>query len=138
MSQSGVYNVTESADHPSSTQTVIIVDDNQAITTALSLLLRTAGFEPIGCLCGQEALDASADATPAAAVIDIHLPDMNGLVLAQKLRARFGPETPIIIVSGDTSRETLGSLPHVGATYFFSKPVNPTALVEELKRLTRE
>jgi DNA-binding response OmpR family regulator len=68
-------------------------------------------------------------------VLDIHLPDINGLVLANKLRDRLGAEIPIIIVSGDTSMETIKSLSHVGATYFFSKPVNPNVLVQRLKEL---
>jgi len=58
---------------------------------------------------------------------------MNGLVVAQKLRERIGPSGTIIILSGDTSLETLNSLPHVGATYFFSKPVSASKLVERLR-----
>jgi DNA-binding response OmpR family regulator len=125
-----------------STQIVMIVDDNQGTTNALSLIVRKAGFEPRGYLCAQEALDAldgvdgSSAVKPMAAVIDIHLPDINGLVLVQKIRERLGATTPIIVVSGDTSMETLRSLPHVGATYFFPKPMNAGALVEQLKKLT--
>ena len=114
---------------------VLIVDDNPAVTQAMSVLVRNAGYQTIGCQLGQDALNQTVDFTPAAAVIDVHLPDMNGLVLAQKLRDRFGPTTPIIVVSGDTSMETLKSLPHVGATYFFSKPVNSGQLIERLKDL---
>jgi CheY-like chemotaxis protein len=119
---------------------VIIVDDNQGTTNALSKLVRKAGFEPTGYLSGQDALDAldgSPDGVPSAAVVDIHLPDINGLVLAQKLRERFGPTTPIIVVSGDTSMATLRSLSLIGATYFFPKPMNSAALVDQLKKLTR-
>jgi DNA-binding response OmpR family regulator len=121
-------------------QRVIIVDDNRGTTDALSMLVRKAGFEASAYLSGQDALDAldgSPDGTPSAAVIDIHLPDINGLVLAQKLRERFGPTTPIIVVSGDTSMETLRSLSKIGATYFFPKPMNSAALVDQLKKLTR-
>ena len=46
------------------------------------------------------------------------------LLVAQKLREILGPTTPIVIVSGDTSMEVINALPHVGATYFFSKPLN--------------
>jgi len=54
-------------------------------------------------------------------------------VVTQKLRDFLGPNTPIIILSGDTSMETLNSLPHVGATYFFSKPVNSAHLVARMQ-----
>ena len=70
------------------------------------------------------------DGSQFGAVVDIHLPDMNGLVVSQKFRERLGPHAPIIVLSGDTSMETLNSLPHVGATYFFSKPVNSGQLLE--------
>jgi CheY-like chemotaxis protein len=69
----------------------------------------------------------------AAAIVDIHLPDISGLVVSQKLREIFGPDVPIIVLSGDTSMQMLNSLPHVGATYFFSKPVNSNLLLERLK-----
>jgi two-component system sensor histidine kinase RpfC len=119
----------------SATQRVLIVDDNAGVTRALGLLMRNAGFDAVGCHSGTDALTYCDASTPDAAVIDIHLPDINGLILARKLRDRFGPATPIIVVSGDTSMETINSLPHAGATYFFSKPVNSAALVERLRQL---
>ena len=66
-------------------------------------------------------------------MIDIHLPDISGLVLSTKLREKYGPDLPIIIVSGDTSMEMIRSLPHVGATYFFPKPINAEYLLERLR-----
>ena len=69
----------------------------------------------------------------SAAVVDIHLPDISGLVLSSKLRERYGPKLPIIVLSGDTSMENIRSLQHVGATYFISKPFNSEHLVERLR-----
>src|SRR4051812_28321289 len=118
---------------------VLVIDDNPHVNKALAILLKQAGFLPIPCHRGGDALDYCSrfDTPPCAAVVDIHLPDISGLVLAQKLRSRFGPSTPIVVVSGDTSMETINSLSHVGATYFFPKPVSAAALVEQLKRLTQ-
>lgn len=120
----------------SASTTILVVDDNHMVTRALSSLLRDAGYTPVAFHSGADAL-AFADGvgTLGAAVVDIHLPDINGLVLSHKLRERFGPDTPIVVVSGDTSMETIKSLPHVGATYFFPKPVNSNALIQRLKDL---
>ena len=112
---------------------ILVVDDNQNVTRALSFLLKDAGYRPVVFHQGQAALAFSRDEIPVAALVDIHLPDINGLVLSQKLRDQFGPDVPIIVLSGDTSMENLKSLPHVGATYFFSKPVNSASLLERLK-----
>ncbi len=114
---------------------ILVVDDNPIVTRSLSALLKTAGYAAVACHSGGEALLSISGTTFGAAVVDIHLPDMNGLVLSQKLREGFGPKTPIIVVSGDTSMEMIKSLSHVGATYFFSKPVNANLLLERLKEL---
>ncbi len=124
---------TDRAESPATT--ILVVDDNRIVTKALSSLIQQAGYAPFACHSGAEALQFAEAETPSAAVVDIHLPDINGLVLSQKLRERFGPRTPIVVVSGDTSMETIKSLPHVGATYFFPKPVNSTMLIGRLKEL---
>lgn len=118
-----------------SEQSVLIVDDNQIVTRTLAKLLARHGMKPITSSTAAEALQEAEKAPPAAAVVDIHLPDLSGLILTQRLRAILGDRTPIIIVSGDGSREILSSLPDVGATYFFSKPVNARALVEQIRTL---
>ena len=113
---------------------VLIVDDSEPTARALAALLGGAGYQAVTAHRGTDALDrAAAHDDFAAAIVDIHLPDLNGLVLSRRLRERFGPDVPIIVLSGDTSMQTLNSLPHVGATYFFSKPVNAPQLIERLR-----
>ena len=114
---------------------VLVVEDNFGVANALASVIRKAGFDATACHSGRDALEHLRVAKPQAAVLDIHLPDINGLVLAAQLRDRLGNSMPIIIVSGDTSMDTLKSLANAGATYFFSKPVNPKVLVERLKEL---
>lgn len=116
---------------------ILIVDDNHTMTRALAKLLTNEGMQPVECVNATEALKEIERCAPAAAVVDIHLPDLSGLILSQQLRARFGDAMPIIVVSGDGSREVLSSLAHVGATYFFSKPVKAQALIEQLRQLLK-
>lgn len=115
---------------------ILVVDDNVNVSRALGELLFRAGFVPTVCTNGLEALDYLSNGTPAAAIIDIHLPDVSGLVLSQHLRDRHGPDVPIIILSGDTSMDNLNALPDVGATYFYSKPVRGSELVDRIRELT--
>ena len=119
-----VPEVPDASDAPTPPR-VLIVDDSEPTARALAALLRRAKYDTTVALRGSEGL--------AAAVVDIHLPDLSGLVVSQKLRELLGPQTPIIVLSGDTSMPTLNSLPHVGATYFFSKPVNANLLLERLR-----
>jgi DNA-binding response OmpR family regulator len=119
--------------HDAQTHSILIVDDNQLITQALRAFLTAAGFKVTPFNAGLAALRHAAEQRPDAAIIDIHLPDISGLVLTQRLRDLLGPRIPLIILSGDTSMETLNSLPHVGATYFFSKPVQGAQLIARLR-----
>ena len=121
---------------PPAPRTVLIVDDNEPTAKALAKVLKAAQFETAVSYRGGDAVEYAQRNPVAAAVVDIHLPDISGLVVSQKLRQRLGPSTPIIILSGDTSMEMLNALSHVGATYFFSKPVNSAELVERLQEWT--
>lgn len=112
---------------------ILIVEDDVRTARALQLLLKQAGYTSRICHTGADALGHAERQTPLAALIDVHLGDLSGLVLAKELRRLMGDRVPIIMVSGDTSMETLNSLKHVGATYFFSKPMNPATLVEQLR-----
>ncbi len=116
-------------------RTVLVVDDDAGVVKAMQALLKKSGFDAIGCLTGADALDKAAVGVHAA-VVDIHLPDMSGLSLTQRLRSILGPEMPIVILSGDTSMETLRALPDAGATHFFSKPVNTAMLIGRLREWT--
>ena len=114
---------------------VLVVDDSELVTASLASLLASRGFVVTAVNNATDALAFMQANQPVAAIVDIHLPDLSGLILSQKIRERVGDAMPIIIVSGDVSMETLNSLPHVGATYFFSKPVNPPLLLERLNEL---
>lgn len=118
---------------PTAAPTILIVDDNEPTARALAKVLGAAKFQTAVSFRGGDAVDYANSHPVDAAVVDIHLPDLSGLVVTQKLRERLGRETPIIILSGDTSMEMLNALPHVGATYFFSKPVNSNQLVQRLQ-----
>jgi CheY-like chemotaxis protein len=129
----GTATVMQDSSAATTCRTVLIVDDNEPTAKALAKVLGAAKFETAVYYRGGEAVEYAKSKSICAAVVDIHLPDLSGLVVTQKLRQHLGAAVPIIILSGDTSMETLNSLPHVGATYFFSKPVNSAQLVERLQ-----
>jgi DNA-binding response OmpR family regulator len=112
---------------------IFVVEDNEGIARSLAAVLRRAGYQPVLFHNGKAALDAARGTAPAAALVDIHLPDINGLIVSRKMRDLLGPNVPIVVVSGDTSMENLNSLSHVGATYFFSKPMNGAHLIKFLR-----
>jgi CheY-like chemotaxis protein len=119
---------------PRERRSVLVVDDNETVTKALRIHLSEAGYDVTALESGMEALKRAQGARFDAAVIDVHLNDINGLVLTQRLRDLYGNAVPIIVLSGDTSMETINSLPLVGATYFIPKPVQSAKLIEQLRQ----
>jgi CheY-like chemotaxis protein len=117
------------------THRVLIVDDHAVVTRALSAILRRHGFVPTTFNTGHAAIEHVRNQRTDAVILDIHMPDISGLVVSQVLRQVLGDQVPIIILSGDVSMETLNSLPHVGATWFLSKPVKAEQVVAQLMRL---
>jgi CheY-like chemotaxis protein len=115
-------------------RSILVVDDNELVTHSLRIRLSDAGYDVTALESGLEALKHAQYTRFDAAVIDVHLNDINGLVLTQRLRELFGEATPIIVLSGDTSMETINSLPLVGATYFIPKPVQSAQLIEQLRQ----
>lgn len=112
---------------------VLVVEDSPAVAGALAKLLENQGFRAETCPTAGRALASVDEMVPDAAIVDIHLPDSSGLAVAQQLRERMGPSRPIIVMSGDSSMETLKKLGDTGATLFISKPFNATRLMEHLK-----
>ena len=117
---------------PSKLHRILIVDDNQLTANALGSVLEAAKYHTAVTYRGDAGLDYARANACAAALVDIHLPDVSGLDVARRMRELWGPRTPIIIMSGDTSMEVINALYDAGATYFFSKPVNIPYLLERM------
>jgi CheY-like chemotaxis protein len=113
---------------------VLVVDDHAITARALAALLQSVGYRTTVCHRGAEALARARETHFDAAVVDVHLPDLSGLIVSQQLRQRLGPDAAVLVLSGDTSMQTLNSLSHCGASYFFSKPVNAGNLLDWLRQ----
>jgi DNA-binding response OmpR family regulator len=117
------------------TAPVLVADDDPALSQALAATLRNAGYSVQVAVTGGQAMAYVRDHRILAAVVDIHMPDVHGLVLSQQLRAACGPAIPILILSGDSSMSVINSLPFAGATYYFRKPVVAKLLLDKLAEL---
>ena len=100
---------------------ILVVDDDPQIRRVMRATLSGQHYEVLEARNGEEALERFRAEMPDLVLLDLNMPGMGGLETCRSLRG--GSEAPIIILSGDNSLATLNSLPHVGATYFFAKPV---------------
>ena len=110
---------------------VLVCDDEQQILRALRVILRDAGFEAVPASTGEEALDAAAVARPDAAIIDLVLPDIDGVELCRRLRE--WSEMPLIVLSAVGDEEAKVRALAAGADDYITKPFGPRELVARLQ-----
>lgn len=109
---------------------ILIVDDDPGQAETLAYRLAQQGFEPIMAATGKRALSLARSEQPALAILDIRLPDANGLDLCRELND--DPLTctvPVIMVSGMEGPDIVRNARSAGSQYFVRKPYDPSALL---------
>jgi DNA-binding response OmpR family regulator len=115
---------------------VLVVDDDDAIREALERALRLEGFAVETAPGGRAALAAVARRPPAAVVLDVTMPDLNGRTVCARLRAD-GIRLPILILSArDEVDDRIAGL-QAGADDYLVKPFAVEELVARLRALLR-
>jgi two-component system KDP operon response regulator KdpE len=110
---------------------VLVVDDEQQLLRALRVILREAGFEALLASTGEEALDLAALQHPDAAIIDLLLPDMDGVELCRRLRE--WSQMPMIVLSAVGDEDAKVRALAAGADDYVTKPFGPRELVARLQ-----
>jgi two-component system KDP operon response regulator KdpE len=113
----------------------LVVDDEPQIVRALKIILRDAGFEVLQAGSVEEALDAAALRPPAAAIIDLMLPDGSGVDLCRRLRE--WTQVPILVLSAVGDEDAKVEALEAGADDYVTKPFAPRELVARLAAALR-
>ncbi|MGC3998130.1 MAG: sigma-54 dependent transcriptional regulator [Anaeromyxobacter sp.] len=102
--------------------TVLVVDDEKNIQLTLSRALSMAGYAVETAAGGREALEKLAALPVDVVVMDVRMPDLDGLSVLEKARATR-PDLPVVIMSGHGSLETVRSAFKLGAFDYLEKPI---------------
>lgn len=116
--------------HPpvSSMSDLFIVDDDSSTRDALSVVFTLAGYRVKAFSSGGPFLAAARDHTPAAVLLDLHLPDRSGLAVLKDIDAHHYP-APIFIISGDGDIGCAVEAVKGGAFDYLLKPFDARAIV---------
>ncbi len=115
---------------------VLVVDDEPAIADVVRRYLERDGFRVELCDTGAAALVSIQRDRPVAVILDVGLPDLDGIELCQRLRAA-GDWTPVLFLTArdDDADRILGL--EVGADDYLVKPFNPRELVARVRSVLR-
>jgi two-component system, OmpR family, KDP operon response regulator KdpE len=114
---------------------VLVVDDELQILRALRVVLRDAGFEVVAAQTASEALDRAAVRPPQAAIVDLVLPDGDGIEVTRRLRE--WSEMPILVLSAVGEEEQKVRALEAGADDYVTKPFGTRELVARLQAALR-
>ena len=117
------------------TQTVLVVEDESSIASFVALYLKNAGYAVRTAANGSEALAQVAASQPALIVLDLMLPDIDGIEVCRRIRK--SSDVPILMLTArDEDVDKIIGL-EVGADDYLTKPFNPRELVARVKSILR-
>ena len=120
---------------PSQAQTVLVVEDEASIASFVSLYLKNAGYSVKAVSNGSDALAQVEAEQPALIVLDLMLPDIDGIEICRRIRQRR--DIPILMLTArDEDIDKIIGL-EVGADDYMTKPFNPRELVARVKSILR-
>ncbi|TXL81673.1 response regulator transcription factor [Vineibacter terrae] len=114
--------------------TIYLVDDDAGVLKALARLLTSHGYDARTFTSARDFLDAHDPALPGCAVLDVAMPDLDGLQLQQAL-AEGGAGRPVIFVTGRGDIPTSVRAMKAGAADFLTKPVKEEDLLDAISRI---
>jgi len=117
------------------TRQILVVEDDTDTATVVCNLLETAGYRAVAVDSGEMALNRIAITPPDLVLLDINLPDINGLEVLRQVRTHSF--LPMIVLSGfNFDRDKVTAL-EAGADDFMSKPFSPDELMARIAALLR-
>ena len=114
---------------------VLIVDDDQALSEMLGIVLRGEGFEPVFCGDGAQALQVFRSCKPDVVLLDLMLPGRDGIDVCRSIRAESG--VPIVMLTAKTDTVDVVVGLESGADDYIVKPFKPKELVARIRARMR-
>jgi two-component system alkaline phosphatase synthesis response regulator PhoP len=117
---------------------IVIADDDPTIISLVSLRLGLARFEVLSATNGREALDLIRKSEPLAVILDVRMPEWDGLAALDRIKS--DPDIsnlPVLMLSGERDSQTVMSAMGAGASDYIVKPFNPDRLLERVNRMVK-
>ena len=115
---------------------VLVVDDEVNIAELIGMAVRYEGWEPVLAHTGSRAVAAAKDSRPDAVVLDVMLPDVDGLEVLRRLRAAH-PDVPVLFLTARDSVEDRVSGLTAGGDDYVTKPFSLEEVIARLRALMR-
>ena len=113
---------------------IAVVDDEESVRRALARLLRSAQYQVEGFASARAFLESLALQVPQCIVLDLHMPEVTGLELQQRLR-QLEIRIPVIVITAYDEPDSRDQCLALGAERYFAKPVDGHRLIRSIRQL---
>jgi DNA-binding NtrC family response regulator len=113
---------------------ILVVDDEQVVLNSCKRVLKAEGFEVCLVPSAEEALEAMKRDVFGLLLIDVKMPERDGMYLIEEVKKRW-PAIPLIVMSGYDTQETIEEAARVGAVVFIAKPFTPDELIKTVRQV---
>lgn len=117
---------------------ILVVDDNEVSRTLARATLENQGYVVVVATGGVEALAVFDREAPDCIVLDVQMPDLDGVEVCERIRARpGGADTPVVFLTAQRDLDTFDRALRVGGDDFLAKPVRPAELVVRVQSVLK-
>ena len=116
-------------------KTIMVIDDSIVIRKMVEIALEDGDYNIVTSNSGKDGLNLLDEENPDLVIVDMTLPDMNGIDLLKTVKASKG--IPVIMLSGKDAPQLIESAKSAGADDFLPKPFRDDDLIEKVKNLTK-
>lgn len=115
------------------TKKILVVDDSDVIRYSIRELLQNTGIEVITCIDGMEGIKKAAEEKPDLILLDIMMPNLDGLKMLQVIKLLDDlKKIPVLVISANTNKSNVMTAMEAGAENIISKPVSKNQLFKEM------
>jgi two-component system, cell cycle response regulator DivK len=120
-------------------KTVLIIEDNDNNMELISFILESSGYQCIKAETGQKGIDLAIEKLPDFILLDVQLPDIDGLAVLKKIRAsKADGKTPIIAMTSHAMAGDREALLTRGCNGYIEKPIDPGRVMEQIQEILKE
>ena len=115
---------------------LLLADDEMLVRRLLQPHLERAGYHTITAENGRAAVELAARELPELIVMDVMMPEMDGLTALRRLKANDATKAiPVVVITVNKHAASRNEAQNAGAASFLTKPFSPAQLLSEIKRL---
>jgi UDP-3-O-[3-hydroxymyristoyl] N-acetylglucosamine deacetylase len=116
-----------------SSERILVVDDDVRVVRSVEAVLRDEGFDVVAVNGGRDAVTAIERWSPALVLLDVWMPDLDGIEVLERIRAKR-KDLPVVVVSGHGTVELAVRATRLGAVDFIEKPFSIDGLLSSVRR----